>query len=169
MSRRVTGGNEPQLLKCSPPRPTSNLRSNSNPFRTVKCITSNPTKEEQNKEILCSYDIPNQTSRPVHSCCTIPIWQMTLDFCWILGFTSVKEPFSLFSWLFFLVSIVLTSLFRLFYVTCELNTFFYTEDEPNFVDCTRKNAFHQSRTERKDNRAAPEMSARHNSGANKGN
>lgn len=30
-----------------------------------------------------------------------------------------------------------------------------------------KNAFHQSRTGRKDDRAAPEMSARHNSGANK--
>ena len=78
---------------------TSNLRSNSNPFRTVKCITSNPTKE-QNKEILCSYDFPNQTSWPVRSCCTIPIWQMTLDFSWILGFTSVKEPFSLFSTFF---------------------------------------------------------------------
>ena len=101
---------------------TSNLRSNSNPSRTVKCITSNPTKE-QNKEILCSYDFPNQTSWPVRSCCTIPIWQMTLDFCWILGFTSVKEPFSFFSTFFFLVSIVLTSLFRLFYVTCELNNF----------------------------------------------
>ena len=104
---------------------TSNLRSNSNPFRTGKCITSNPTKE-QNKEILCSYDFPNQTSWPVRSCCTIPIWQMTLDFCWILGFTSVKEPFSLFSTFFFLVSIVLTSLFRLFYVTCELNNFLHS-------------------------------------------
>ena len=103
---------------------TSNLRSNSNPFRTGKCITSNPTKE-QNKEILCSYDFPNQTSWPVRSCCTIPIWQMTLDFCWILGFTSVKEPFSFFSTFFFLVSIVLTSLFRLFYVTCELNNFLH--------------------------------------------
>ena len=78
---------------------TSNLRSNSNPFRTGKCITSNPTKE-QNKKILCSYDFPNQTSWPVRSCCTIPIWQMTLHFSWILGFTSVKEPFSLFSTFF---------------------------------------------------------------------
>ena len=35
------------------------------------------------------------------------------------------------------------------------------------LQIVRKNAFHQSRTERNDNRAAPEMSACHNSGTNK--
>ena len=143
---------------------TSNLRSNSNPFRTGKCITSNPTKE-QNKEILCSYDFPNQTSWPVRSCCTIPIWQMTLHFSWILGFTSVKEPFSLFSTFFssfycvdFFISFVLRHLW--------VKQFFALRMSWG-LQIVRKNAFHQSRTERNDNRAAPEMSACKNSGANK--
>ena len=101
---------------------TSNLRSNSNPSRTVKYITSNPRRNRIRKSsVVMTFQI-KPPGRYVHVVLSLfDKWPWIFVEFW--GLPRWKNLFLFFPLFFFLVSIVLTSLFRLFYVTCELNNF----------------------------------------------